>query len=62
MTMLELADWREKFKVVDGTPQMKTVAKVFQNEFDLQKLKGYQVYALLRDNDTFFNLLKSVIE
>lgn len=62
MTILELAEWRARFKQVDGTPEMKAVAKAFQNKFNLQELKGYQVYALLRDNDTFFNLLKSVIE
>ena len=62
MTIHELAKWRKKFKKVDGTPQMKIVAKDFRNEFDLWKLKGHQIYDLLRNSEEFFQLLREVIE
>ena len=61
MTIAELNLWREKFKDVDGAPQMKIVAKEFRNEFDLWKLKGHQIYSLLRDGEDFFQLLKDAV-
>ncbi len=60
-TILELAEWREKFKAVDGTPQMKSIAKAFRNDFNLWRLKGHQIYALLRENEEFFQLLKDAV-
>ena len=61
LTITELAEWREKFQAVDGTPQMKVFAKSFRNEFDLWKLKDHQIYELLRESDEFFQLLKEAI-
>lgn len=62
LSITELAEWREKFDKTGDTPQMKAVAKDFRNEFDLWKLKGHQIYELLRDHEEFFQLLKEVIE
>ena len=62
MSMAALAEWREKFDKTGDTPQMKTVAKAFRNEFDLWQLKGHQIYELLRDQEEFFQLLKEVVE
>ena len=63
MTIAELNLWREKFKDVDGAPhRMKSVARDFRNEFDLWRLKGHQIYSLLRDGEDFFQLLKDVIK
>ena len=60
MKISVLMEWREKFKTVDGTPQIKVVAKDFRNEFDLWKLKGHQIYELLRDCEDFVQLLRDV--
>ena len=64
LTITGLAEWREKFGKTDGTGQMKSTARDFRNEFDLWKLKGHQIYELLRESDEsdeFFQLLKEAI-
>ena len=62
LTITELGEWREKFAIVDGTMDMKTLATEFEKEFNLGTLKGFEIYFLLRGSDSFFQLLWRVME
>ena len=48
LTITELGEWRDKFAIVDGTVDMKTLADEFEKEFNLGTLKGFEIYHLLR--------------
>ena len=62
LTITELGEWRDKFAIVDGTVDMKTLADEFEKEFNLGTLKGFEIYHLLRGSESFYTLLWKVME
>lgn len=52
MKLNELKPWRKKYKKVHGKDarKMKGVARSFRDKFNLQHLKGAQLFSLLRDD------------
>jgi hypothetical protein len=62
LTITELGEWRDKFAIVDGTMDMKTLANEFEEKFDLGTLKGFEIYHLLRGSEAFFQLLWRALE
>ncbi len=60
MRLTQLMEWRDRFSEVDGTMQMKNIARQFKDRLRNQGIKGWEVYELLCRNN--FGLVVTLLE